>query len=146
MSKPFDDLEVSRPDLPADVDAFVTTVEQYVSKGDGGADEKDSLELCGIIRKQAAELAEARANEQAAIREIGSVVASVAKELDLRFCDPHGNEDVSAPVRRMRARLAKLELAIDAALSGLYGLSFTPSEFDERAKLLLDALKRARDP
>jgi hypothetical protein len=129
--------------LPTDVDAFVAGVEYYATKGEG-ADLEDTCTLCAIIRKQATELAEARANERAAIREIGSVVASVAKELDLRFCDPHGNEDVSVLVRRMRERLAKLELAIDAALSGLYGLSFTPRVFDERAKEHLDELKRVR--
>lgn len=94
--------------LPDDVEVFVSTIEEYVRKGDGGADEKDTLQLVAIIREQAA-------SERAAIKELGNIVASVAKELDSRDCDPNGNEPVWLPVRRMRDRLAKLEASLSEA-------------------------------
>lgn len=58
-------------------------------------------------------------DEHRAVSEIGNVVASVAKELDPRDCDPDGNEPVWLPVRRMRDRLAKLEAALGYAVTQL---------------------------
>jgi hypothetical protein len=54
-------------------------------------------------------------------------------------------EQCAAENGALRERLTKLEAAVDSALDGFYGLSFTPSALDGYAKDLLDKLKRARN-
>jgi hypothetical protein len=67
--------------------------------------------LCAKVREMAAA-------EDAALKEMGNIVANVAKELDMRYADPNGNEPVWIPVRRMRERIVVLDNRV-LELSGM---------------------------
>lgn len=90
--------------LPPDVLAFVEEVERQVEKGDGGADKKDTLSLCQIVREQAAELRLAAGKVvRLEDRNLGIIREKEAMRLRL--------QDVVAKQEAMRDRLAKLEPA-----------------------------------
>jgi hypothetical protein len=89
----------ARAELPEDVEAFVSTIEAYVAKGDGGADEKDTLELIAIVRKQATEIA----------------ALNVARG----FVDEQAWK-ISEERDTLRERLAKLETAAKAVLANTW--------------------------
>lgn len=106
--RPFDDPEVSRPKMPADMLAFVQEVERNVEKGDGGADEQDTLTLVAIVREQAAELATFRKDLEDAAGELmvpvpapGSVAAKMLLANRIMFRERDA----------LRERLAKHEKA-----------------------------------
>lgn len=97
--------------LPDDSEAFIAMVEGELRRPTRGDDRlvKHVEKLAAIVRGQAARISDLEGTNKAAISEMMTIVANVAKELPSDLCDPQGNEPVWLPVQRMRERIAALE-------------------------------------
>lgn len=112
--------------------AFVATIEEYVGKGDGGADEKDTLSLCRIVRELAAEL-DAAQIECAHWRRATGCIDPATMEIALGRlydaaecnppCDgiPDGIDRIKVERDALRDRLAKLETCVVCGAHLLHG-------------------------
>lgn len=106
--------------LPDDSEAFVAMVEgelQRPTRGDGQF-VKHAEQLIALVRGLTARISDLEGTNKAAVSEMMTIVANVAKELPSDLCDPQGNEPVWLPVQRMRERIAALEPEANAWRDG----------------------------
>jgi hypothetical protein len=106
--------------LPDDSEAFIAMVEselRHPTRGDGQF-VKHAEKLVALVHGQAARISDLEGTNKAAINEMMTIVANVAKELPSNLCDPQGNEPVWLPVQRMREHITALEPEAEAWRKG----------------------------